>query len=118
MRRLNLSKRQVLIDINMLKVSGLELGYELKYLSPQSSIIFQTAYEEHALKAFDIGAVGYLVKPYSLKQLKQVIERLNISKQIEQDLRILSKSGDSYLLLKPEEIYYVKVDSPLLSYQS
>lgn len=100
----------IFLDINMPKVSGLELGYELKYLSPQSSIIFQTAYEEHALKAFDIGAVGYLVKPYSLEQVKQALERLAPTKQKEQDVRILSKSGDTYLLLKPEEIYYVKAD--------
>ncbi|TKI69351.1 response regulator transcription factor [Sulfurimonas crateris] len=100
----------VFLDINMPKVSGLELGYELKYIDPNIAIVFQTAYEEHALKAFDIGAVGYLVKPYSLEQVKQTIERLNSSKQKDQDLRILSKTGDNYLLLKPEEIYYVKAD--------
>ncbi|HEY9203217.1 MAG TPA: response regulator [Sulfurimonas sp.] len=100
----------IFLDINMPKVSGLELGYELKYIDPNIAIVFQTAYEEHALKAFDIGAVGYLVKPYSLEQVKQTIERLSSPKQKDQDLRILSKIGDNYLLLKPEEIYYVKAD--------
>ncbi|WP_458701382.1 LytR/AlgR family response regulator transcription factor [Sulfurospirillum sp. 1307] len=103
----------VFLDINMPEVSGLELGYELKYLDENISIIFQTAYEEHALKAFDIGAVGYLVKPYSLDQVKESVER--VKKKFEEslkseDLRILSKTGESYLLLKPEEIFYVKAD--------
>ena len=100
----------VFLDINMPKVSGLELGYELKYLNPDVSIIFQTAYEEHALKAFDIGAVAYLVKPYSVDQLKSALERIKVPKAEKEDTRLLSKYGDSYLLLKPEEIHYVKAD--------
>jgi len=100
----------IFLDINMPRISGLELGYELKYISPNSSIIFQTAYEEHALKAFDIGAVAYLVKPYSIDQLQNAMERIKKSKTQTQELRILSKFGESYLLLKPQEIHYIKAD--------
>lgn len=100
----------VFLDINMPKITGLELGYELKYINPDVSIIFQTAYEEHALKAFDIGAVAYLVKPYSIEQLKQALERIKVQKVADEDLRLLTKLGDNYLLLKPEEIHYVKAD--------
>lgn len=112
---IELSKKEkfdlVFLDINMPGSSGLEVGYELKYINPDINIIFQTAYEEHALKAFDIGAVAYLVKPYSIEQLKDSLSRVSTTKQEEEkDLRILSKFGDSYLLLKPEEIHYVKAD--------
>jgi two-component system LytT family response regulator len=100
----------IFLDINMPRISGLELGYELKYITPSSSIVFQTAYEEHALQAFDIGAVAYLVKPYSIEQLQNAMERIKKSKTQTQELRILSKFGDSYLLLKPEEIHYIKAD--------
>ena len=102
----------VFLDINMPQVSGLELGYELKYLDENIKIIFQTAYEEHALKAFDIGAIDYLVKPYSLEQVKEAIARVQkiVEDAKSDDLRILSKTGESYLLLKPEDIYYVKAD--------
>ena len=99
-----------LLDINMPGTSGLELGYELRYHQENIKIIFQTAYSEHALEAFDIGAAGYLVKPFSIDQLRQSIERLNISQQSNSDLRLMSKNGDNYYLLKPEEIYYVKAD--------
>jgi two-component system LytT family response regulator len=92
-------------------MNGLELGYELKYSNPNSAIIFQTAYEEHALKAFDIGAVGYLVKPYSIEQLKQTLQRVEVKRHEEsKDFRILSKVGDNYLLLHPHEVHYVKAD--------
>ena len=103
----------VFLDINMPQVSGLELGYELKYLDENISIIFQTAYEEHALKAFDIGAIDYLVKPYSLEQVKEAlarVQKLVAADTKKDDLRILSKTGESYFLLKPEDIFYVKAD--------
>ena len=100
----------VFLDINMPQTSGLELGYELKYMDESIAIIFQTAYEEHALKAFDIGAVGYLVKPYSLEQVKHSIERVKLEKEEKGEFRILAKTGESYLLLKPEDIYYIKAD--------
>lgn len=100
----------VLLDINMPETSGLELGYELRYHQEDIAIIFQTAYEEHALKAFDIGAVGYLVKPFSMEQLEQSIERVKVENNNHNDLRLMSKTGESYYLLKPEEVYYVKAD--------
>nr|WP_321268160.1 LytTR family DNA-binding domain-containing protein [uncultured Sulfurimonas sp.] len=100
----------VFLDINMPRVSGLELGYELKYINPDISIVFQTAYEEHALKAFDIGAVAYLVKPYSIEQLQSSLERIKTTNVNDEKFRILSKYGDNYLLLKPQEIHYVKAD--------
>ena len=100
----------VLLDINMPQTNGLELGYELRYHQQDLAIIFQTAYDEHALKAFDIGAVGYLIKPFSIEQLKESIQRVNIPAKNHQDLRLMSKTGESYYLLKPEDIYYVKAD--------
>ncbi|HEY9190212.1 MAG TPA: LytTR family DNA-binding domain-containing protein [Sulfurovum sp.] len=100
----------VLLDINMPGTSGLELGYELRYQQEDLAIIFQTAYEEHALKAFDIGAVGYLVKPFSMEQLEQSIQRVKREAKQDKNFRLLSKNGENYYLLKPEDIYYVKAD--------
>jgi two-component system, LytTR family, response regulator len=99
-----------LLDINMPGTSGLELGYELRYHQDNLAIIFQTAYDEHALKAYDIGAVGYLVKPFSIEQLKESIARVKQEKKSDKDFRIMSKNGENYYLYKPEDIYYVKAD--------
>ncbi|HFU76931.1 MAG TPA: response regulator transcription factor [Epsilonproteobacteria bacterium] len=99
-----------LLDINMPDTSGLELGYELRYHQEKLAIIFQTAYDEHALKAFDIGAVGYLVKPFSIEQLQSTIERVKVAEKKPEEFRIMSKTGENYYLLKPEEIYYIKAD--------
>jgi len=98
------------LDINMPGSNGLELGYELKYLQADIAVIFQTAYEEHALKAYDIGALAYLVKPYSVDQLSKALERVLKPSMGSKEFRILAKTGENYLLLKPEEIHYVKAD--------
>jgi len=99
-----------LLDINMPGSSGLELGYELRYHQDDLAIIYQTAYDEHALKAFDIGAVGYMVKPFSIEQLESTIERVKVKESHPEELRIMSKAGDNYYLLKPDEIYYIQAD--------
>lgn len=98
------------LDINMPEINGLELGYELRYIQKELAIIFQTAYDNHALKAYDIGAVGYLVKPYSIDQLKETLHRVHLEKKSDKPFRLMSKSGENYHLLKPEEIYYVQAD--------
>lgn len=100
----------VFLDINMPGTNGLELGYELRYQQEDLAIIFQTAYDEHALKAFDIGAVGYLVKPFSIEQLQTSIERVKTESKSDQQFRLMSKNGENYYLFKPEDIYYVQAD--------
>jgi len=99
-----------LLDINMPGGDGLELGFDLRYRQSGLAVIFQTAYDEHALKAFEVGAVGYLVKPYSKAQLAAAIKRVQTAKKLPGDLRLLSKSGESHYLHKPADVYYVKAD--------
>lgn len=101
----------VFLDINMPGVNGIEFGYELRYLQPDLPIIFQTAYDAHALEAFDVGAVGYLLKPYTIDALQKSLERVTARPPAKpDDLKLLVKNGDRYYLLAPEEIYYIKAD--------
>ena len=45
-----------------------------------------------------------------MEQLEQTIERVKLEDNNSNDLRLMSKTGESYYLLKPEEVYYVKAD--------
>lgn len=61
------------LDINMPKATGLEVA---RMRPPGTAIVFLTAYGQHALDAFDVGAVDYLVKPLNRGRLLETIERL------------------------------------------
>ena len=95
----------LITDIRMNGLSGIALAYEVRARNPKIPIIFQSAHPDHALEAFDIGAVDYLLKPFEKAQLERSIERA-----LPQDLRILSKNRDTFYLNRPEEIYYVQAD--------
>jgi len=66
----------VLLDIQMPGLSGLELALRLQQHGPAVQIAFCTAYDEHALRAFDLNAVDYLLKPYTPERLAQTVQRL------------------------------------------
>lgn len=63
----------ILLDIRMPEVDGFDVVRHLP--EPRPLVIFQTAYHEYALKAFDHEAVDYIVKPVALERLKRALER-------------------------------------------
>jgi DNA-binding LytR/AlgR family response regulator len=61
------------LDINMPKATGLDVA---RVCPSATAIVFLTAYNQHALDAFDVGAVDYLLKPLNRGRLLDTIERL------------------------------------------
>lgn len=66
----------VFLDIQMPGLSGLELAELIADLPRRPAVVFVTAYEEHAVRAFELGAVDYLMKPVVPERLRRTIERL------------------------------------------
>ena len=62
------------LDIQMPGLTGFEL---LERLDTQPLVIFTTAYDEHALKAFEVTSVDYLLKPIDADRLARALEKLN-----------------------------------------
>ena len=65
----------IFLDIQMPKQNGFDL---LEQIDTNAKIIFVTAYDEYAIRAFDVNALDYLLKPVNPKRLEQAIERLSI----------------------------------------
>ncbi len=65
----------VLLDIRMPGMDGLEAARRLASLAEPPAVIFTTAYEQHALEAFDAEASGYLLKPVRRERLAAALER-------------------------------------------
>ena len=66
----------VLLDISMPGMDGLEAARHLAQLDPKPAVVFCTAYDQHALSAFDAQAVDYLVKPVRSDRLAAALERV------------------------------------------
>ena len=65
----------VLLDIAMPGVDGLEAARHLTAFEPRPAVVFCTAYDEHALSAFDAAAIDYLMKPVRAERLAAALER-------------------------------------------
>lgn len=68
----------VFLDIQMPGKTGFEV---LSYLEELPAIIFSTAYDQYALKAFEVHAVDYLLKPYTKERFAQAIQHLNYNQE-------------------------------------
>ena len=66
----------VLLDIRMPEMDGIELAQHLRRIDPAPAVIFTTAYDEYALRAFEVHAVDYLVKPIRLARLREALSRV------------------------------------------
>lgn len=63
----------VFLDIQMPKITGFEM---LELLEHKPQIIFATAYDQYALKAFEYNAADYLLKPYSKDRLAEAVDKV------------------------------------------
>lgn len=78
----------LLLDIQMPGMSGLEVMEELGFLQLPATV-FVTAYEEHAVRAFELEAMDYLTKPVKPKRLKRALDR--VQRRIEADQALLTR---------------------------
>lgn len=115
----------VFLDINMPQLTGLDVA---RVVHGETAIVFLTAYNQHALAAFDAGAVDYLVKPLDRGRLLQTIARLKARMGQAQPERlaplpappapepkylrwIQASVGNLLRLITIDEIYFFQADA-------
>ena len=64
----------LLLDINMPSMSGIDFFRSLQH---KPMLIFTTSYSEYALESYDLGAVDYLLKPFTLERFEKAVQRAN-----------------------------------------
>jgi two-component system LytT family response regulator len=62
----------LLLDIQMPRLDGFEV---LELIERETNVIFITAYDQYAIRAFDVHAIDYLLKPFSAERLNEALER-------------------------------------------
>lgn len=77
------------LDIEMPVMNGIELARRLKNVDRNIRIIFVTAFEQYALQAFGVDAIGYLLKPYCREDIEKELKKAsNVRRVFEKEVRI------------------------------
>ncbi len=110
----------MILDVQMPKLDGFDV---VELLPQPPAVIFSTAYEEHALKAFEIAAVDYLLKPFAKERLREAIDRarerltggepldlsgLDAARRDKPAERVLVREGNRIHVVAASEISYVE----------
>ena len=78
----------MLLDIRMPVMDGIEAAQHAQKLEPKPHIIFTTAFDAYAIKAFDLNAIDYLLKPIRLERLQAAINKAHDLQAIQQTKQI------------------------------
>jgi len=108
----NLHPDLVFLDIQMPGKTGFDM---LSELDRAPHIIFTTAYDEYALKAFEVNALDYLLKPIEPKRLADAVQKLNLSEAKENHIgtenfnRSILSEEDQVFVKDGERCWFVKL---------
>ena len=113
----------VFLDIQMPGLTGFEV---LAHLEQMPQIIFSTAYDDYALKAFEVHALDYLLKPYTKERFAEAMKRINAMQagylEQLQDLaknfqkpetfpnKILVQGGSKLIAVEVADIFWIDAD--------
>lgn len=82
-----LKPQVVFLDINMPQLKGIDAASRILDQSPDTDIVFVTAFDQYAIEAFELHALDYILKPINPERLKKTVERLLKKKPEEQESR-------------------------------
>jgi two-component system response regulator AlgR len=88
----------VLLDIRMPEIDGIEVAQHLQKLESPPAVIFTTAYDAYALKAFEVHAIDYLLKPIRVARLLDALSRARAIAPLQSEvLQEMRREGRSHL---------------------
>ncbi len=102
------------LDIHMPEKSGFDL---LEELTTVPEVVFTTAYDQYAVKAFELNALDYLVKPLRDERFSKTIEKVKVElakkEEIKVDVlpmhrKIFIKDGEKCFFIPLSEIYFIE----------
>jgi len=123
----------IFLDIQMPGLTGFEVARRLLSQDPTPAMVFVTAYDQHAIEAFEVNAVDYLLKPVEPARLEQAVDRARrrieagrpatggpLNDQLEQIVKMMTgrqvrrdqvaiKVGERFMLVQAEEIIFASL---------
>jgi two-component system response regulator LytT len=127
----------VMLDVQMPGLTGFEVARRLLHGEADSQVVFVTAYDRHAIEAFEVNAVDYLLKPVEADRLSTAVERVRKRIQTERPgqsdgpnldrvLELLAdrqnrreqlavKVGERFLLIQADEVVHASVEDDVIT---
>lgn len=110
----------IFLDIQMPKINGFEM---LELIDSPPAVIFTTAFDEYAMRAFDANAIDYLLKPFSKERFDKALQKWrnrnvkpdslaplleDVVKQPDERNRVVVKVGSAIKILPVQDIFYIE----------
>ncbi len=117
----------VFLDVQMPGLTGFEVARRLVAAGPPVSIVFVTAYDQHAIEAFEVNAVDYLLKPVDAARLDTAVQRVRqrrsarpLNDQLDRIVQLVEqrqgrreqlavKVGERFLLVQADDIIFASL---------
>lgn len=80
----------VFLDINLMDENGIDLAHKIRKMKHPPYIIFATAHDTFAVKAFELDAVDYILKPFELERIEQAVQKVKRLLNAKQQIQTLS----------------------------
>jgi two-component system, LytTR family, response regulator LytT len=127
----------VMLDVQMPGLTGFEVARRLLNGAVDSHLVFVTAYDRHAIEAFDVNAVDYILKPVEATRLATAVDRVRKRMQsdrsghggpvnLDRVLQLLGerqnrrdqlavKVGDRFLLIQADDVVHASVEDDVIT---
>ena len=122
----------VFLDVQMPGLTGFEVARQILARERPPGVVFVTAYDQHALEAFEVNAIDYLLKPVEAARLEQAVQRAKrrlgadrvsrepLNDQLERIVKLLAgrqdrrgqvavKVGETFMLVRTDEIIFASL---------
>ena len=123
----------VFLDVQMPGLTGFEVARRMLTLPQPPGVVFVTAYDQHAIEAFEVNAVDYLLKPVDMSRLELAVQRArqrlgssrpapqeDLNGQLERIVKMMAernerreqvavKVGERFMLVRAEEIIFASL---------
>jgi DNA-binding LytR/AlgR family response regulator len=109
----------VFLDVNLPEVDGIDVATRLASRAEHPYVVFVTAYSEYAVRAFEVSAFDYLVKPVSERRIDQTVTRLlsvldaSLGRPVQPSRRLerlAVNRGGKTVLLDLDQVYYFQAE--------
>jgi DNA-binding LytR/AlgR family response regulator len=127
----------VMLDVQMPGLTGFEVARRLLRGGTDSHLVFVTAYDQHAIEAFDVNAVDYLLKPVEAERLALAVDRVRkrlvadrgnpagaagldrvlqlLGERQNRPEQLAVKVGERFILLQTDEVVHASVEDDVIT---